>query len=915
MILLLACILTPAEVEDLRAALRDQDGDGQEARVHGGLDCDDGDPAVFAGAEELCDGLDNDCDDDVDEGWYVDADGDGHFAPQPGNCVLGRAAQPEPGEDCDDSDEAIHPNAPVTCEEGTDLNCNGVPDSEDPDADADGDGFADCLEDCDPKDPTAPWAVWPDKDGDGFGDGSAEQSLACAPVSGFADNDEDCDDTDDTLHPNTRWFLDEDGDGYGTEAYLVQCVQPSGHVRYSGDCDDSDPLFHPGASESDCTDPSDYNCDGSVGFADNDGDGWAACEECDDSDGQIHPDATELCDDDDNDCDGTIDEPDAADASTWFADTDKDGYGDASLSTVSCDEPTGYVSDDQDCDDGDKEQYPGAPEYCNGEDDDCDSTTDEPDAVDADTWYLDSDGDGYGDANSTTPACSQPSGYVADDQDCDDGAQAVNPAATEYCDTIDNDCDGTTDEDDAADASTWYLDSDSDGHGSSASGSTQSCSQPSGYEADDDDCDDTDSGVSPSDTEVCGDLKDNDCDGTSNSCALSGSFSLQAADVLLLGTHAQDHAGWAVSWRPDSDSDGFAEVAVGVPDYSTGGAVFIWDGPTTGRVDLSTTTTSIEDYSGSSSYGAALDFGNLQGQTISNLYVGNPDSGTVTPDLGTATGGAYGESVRFLGDVTGDGYDDVAVGTDVPRKALRVYLGQAAAGSYGYYEIVKLSGTGVSAWGGDVTGDGVNDLALNETLASVRFGPISGGSNLGGDWISTHADSADYVPGRSVGGGDVDGDGYGDAVFGLAGVDGGSTSNVGAVYIYWGPLSSETTTLANADVTISATGSGFAGYESGAAIDVGDIDGDGTDDLAIGAPGHARGLVYLFYGPLTANTTLSNRDAQFSGGSLGDGAGASVRIGGDYDGDGHSDLLIGAPYADPSGTDSGAAYVILGQGL
>ncbi|HCH63335.1 MAG TPA: hypothetical protein DFR83_11055, partial [Deltaproteobacteria bacterium] len=97
--------------------------------------------------------------------------------------------------------------------------------------------------------------------------------------------------------------------------------------------------------------------------------------------------------------------------------------------------PSGYVTDSTDCDDGSRAVNPAATEVCNSIDDDCDRQIDDADAsVDTSTgstFYRDGDADTYGDASSTTRACSLPSGYVTDSSDCDDGTRAVNPAATE----------------------------------------------------------------------------------------------------------------------------------------------------------------------------------------------------------------------------------------------------------------------------------------------------------------------------------------------------------------------------------------------------------------------------------------------------------------------------------------------------
>ncbi|MBK9646744.1 MAG: putative metal-binding motif-containing protein [Deltaproteobacteria bacterium] len=108
---------------------------------------------------------------------------------------------------------------------------------------------------------------------------------------------------------------------------------------------------------------------------------------------------------------------------------------------------------------------PDATEVCDGLDNNCDGITDGADAADAQTVYADTDGDSYGDADFPLVTCERPEGYAERALDCDDGDGAVNPDATEVCDGLDNNCDGATDEDTAADANTYYADRDGDGHG------------------------------------------------------------------------------------------------------------------------------------------------------------------------------------------------------------------------------------------------------------------------------------------------------------------------------------------------------------------------------------------------------------------------------------------------------------------
>ena len=382
----------------------------------------------------------------------------------------------------------------------------------------------------------------PDNDGDGVAasEDCNDDDAAVFPGADELCNgvDDDCDgDTDEDALDATPWFNDGDGDGYGAGDALSACDQPIGYVLDEGDCDDANTAYHPGADESDCTDPNDYNCDGSVGYADADADGYPACEDCNDGDAAVNPDADEVCDGQDNDCDGTSDNDDALDALAWYADVDVDTYGDAAVSTTACEQPEGYVEDATDCDDAVYEVNPGATEYCNDIDDDCDGDIDEDDANDALTWYADNDADGYGSSSVTQRACEQPSGYTTDDTDCDDHDDDINPGATELCNGDDDDCDGDTDEDDAADADTWYADDDTDGFGDAATSMT-SCDQPTGYVDDDSDCDDTDSDENPDADEIC-DGDDDDCDGDID----------------------EDDASDVSTWYADSDSDGYGDAA------------------------------------------------------------------------------------------------------------------------------------------------------------------------------------------------------------------------------------------------------------------------------------------------------------------------------------------------------------------
>ena len=537
--LALACKDRNVSQDSGEAWLLDADADGF-ALADG--DCNDNNPETFPGASEVCDGIDQDCDSVVDEDhgrlWYLDADGDGYGDDETWaeSCTLELTNYVLDAGDCSDMDPSVNPGADEVCD-GVDQNCDGQIDE--------------AL--------TAAWYL--DADGDGYGDPETGVEGCASPGSGYVDNDFDCDDGDAFANaladdvcdgrdndcdgavdeaPDLIWYADTDQDGFGDpDAASVACSVPDGHVGSGTDCDDGDAAISPGAQEicdgldNDCDGASDVDAlDAPTWYQDADGDGYggaltlAACLQppgyadntldCEDADASLRPGADEYCDGVDNNCDGTVDEDSALDASTWYADLDADGYGDSSNSMASCAQPSGTSADATDCDDGRASSFPGADELCDTRDNDCDGAVDESGAIDEPSWYADLDGDGYGDSSTRTQSCTQPSGTSSDALDCNDADASISPSAAEICDGIDNDCDGETDPDSSTDALTWYVDADGDGYGSSDSGEGASCDQPTGYASDDSDCDDVDSLINPGATEVCDDGIDDDCSGVAD---------------------------------------------------------------------------------------------------------------------------------------------------------------------------------------------------------------------------------------------------------------------------------------------------------------------------------------------------------------------------------------------------------------
>ena len=458
-----------------------EDGTAPFTAVSGG-DCNDTNKEVHPLAAEVCNSIDDNCDDDIDnpgadgcELRYRDHDDDGYGQFSDKKCVCGQKDEYSATQagDCDDDDPDVNPGAPEYCN-GKDDNCNFKTDE--------------------------------------------KGTLGC----------------------NT-YYLDNDDDGYGIQDFSNCLCAPSGDFKAElfGDCNDEDDEIAPGMAE--VCDGKDNNCNNHIDeedatgckiyYRDFDGDGWGDSAEskclcspsgiykvlkggdCDDTNKTVNAGTPETCNGQDDDCDGTIDE-DTQDCETYFYDGDLDGYGLTDDHQCLCAPGQGYTATiGGDCNDSLSFVHPGVQEVCNGDDDDCDGVVDNDGSTGCQPIYEDKDLDGFGNSFKSKCLCGPSGTYTADQgMDCNDGNPNANPGMNELCDGFDNDCDKDVDEDGSDGCLLYYMDGDGDGYGITAA--VQCTCEPEGvYSAKlGGDCNDTNFFINPGVEEIC-DGVDNNCIG------------------------------------------------------------------------------------------------------------------------------------------------------------------------------------------------------------------------------------------------------------------------------------------------------------------------------------------------------------------------------------------------------------------
>ena len=414
----------------------------------------------------------------------------------------------------------------------------------------------------------------------------------------------------------------------------------------------------------------------------------------------------------------------------------------------------------------------------------------------------------------------------------------------------------------------------------------------------------------------------------------------------LTGTGANDYSGISVSSAGDVNGDGYGDLIIGASGADSGG-------------DRSGETYLV--YGGATGTDLVLDRSTLDGTNGFTL-------------TGTGANDYSGISVSSAGDVNGDGYDDLIIGAwgadsggDRAGETYVVYGGATGIdlvldrstldGTNGFIltgiDAGDRSGISVSS-AGDVNGDGYEDLIIGAYVATPNGDRYAGETYVvyggarspgtegvlalsvldGANGFTLTGSDADDRSGFSVSSaGDVNGDGYDDLIIGAYRADPGGKSNAGETYVVYGGATGTDLVLDRSTLDgtngFTLTGSA-AGDRSGTSVSsAGDLNGDGYDDLIIGADradpnGEASGETYVVYGgarapgtggvldlsPLTLNGT---NGFTLTGIDPSDNSGRSVSSAGDVNGDGYDDLIIGANQADPNGNrDAGETYLVYG---
>jgi hypothetical protein len=579
---------------------------------------------------------------------------------------------------------------------------------------------------------------------------------------------------------------------------------------------------------------------------------------------------------DGQDCDPT--DPAVGLAPLVFTDADDDGFGDDLTVSYACVPAADAVRVGGDCDDQDNTVFPGAVETCDATDQDCDGDGFDVAAADLDTWYYDGDADDEGRPDVVIRGCTPPDGFVAAGQDCDDLDPGTHPGASEVCDDgADNDCDGVP--------CVWGAEMTLANLPSIAGASAGGLLGSSFAIADDLDGDGVDDLIAGAPgTFVDGELGA----GALVVFAVDPSDRAVSSRYVVEGAGANSRLGQTVVAAGDLDDDGFGDVLAGRPSAGTDGLVYLLGGPVRASEDVH--AGALGGYFTGAVTVVRAAAADLDGDGVRDVAIGNPEYGGRHDDanrgrVAVFRGGnnrvAYSDVAELLlegppdghvgerpvhsvGDVDGDGRDDLLVTT---RDLGRMYLvyGLQAFPSEPWVtlddppndvRIDVIEGpvfAGTAAVGADLDGNGINDLVVTDG-ESVGIGGVAENTV----WVVRDADLAsgdlddlasvvirsgqELAFGTAVSAGIVNG---GPAVV-VAANPRGNTGEVHVLYpdASWFGASQVVLDGLPTDVRVSG---GATGDYIGAALDLGDLDGDGLDDLVFSSPTRSGGRGQLFF--------------------------------------------------------------------
>ncbi len=415
---------------------------------------------------------------------------------------------------------------------------------------------------------------------------------------------------------------------------------------------------------------------------------------------------------------------------------------------------------------------------------------------------------------------------------------------------------------------------------------------------------------------------------------LGGASGLTAAASWTAAGEAPDSRfGGSVATAGDVNGDGYADVLVGASQQAPGatGKAYLYLGQASGLSATASWTAVGEGVS--DSFGSSVaTAGNVNGDSYSDVVIGargnNGSTGKAYVYLGGASGlsaaaswtaagegvsDSFGSSVATAGDVNGDGYTDVVIGAYGNASSTgKAYLYQGGASGLSATASWTAVGEGVSddfgssvASAGDVNGDGRSDVVIgadgNAGSTGKTYLYLGGASGLSAaaSWTVVGQGTTNYFGSSAATAGDVNGDGFSDVLVGAY----GATGQTGNAFLYLGGasgLSAATSWTAGGE----AVGNAF-GY---CVASAGDVNGDGFSDVVVGAYRYSttRGKVYVYLGGASGLATTASWTAL--GEAANNNFGESAATAGDVNGDGYSDLVVGAY----GYLDRGKVYVYLG---